>query len=145
MSLRLPTTSSKLHFAVFFAHCNPHRLIIHKTSFLASLTHERVPKYLILAICSLAAPWAKDIANSAPMPRLAGVPFFEEAVSLMFDASGRLLSEPSLATAQALCLLEMHEVAASHSWTKHYRYFGKFKITKLPTEPALIFPSSSIQ
>ncbi|KAI0821582.1 hypothetical protein BC629DRAFT_1462032, partial [Irpex lacteus] len=22
----------------------------------------------------------------------------------------------------------MHEVAASHSWTKHYRYFGKWDI-----------------
>lgn len=135
---------SQLRFAVFFAHCNPHRLIIHKTSFLASLTHERVPRYLILAICALAAPWAKDIANSAPMPRLAGVPFFQEAVSLMFDASASLLSEPTLATAQALALLEMHEVAASHSWTKDYRYFGKFKITKLPTEPALIFPSPQL-
>ncbi|KAI0821583.1 hypothetical protein BC629DRAFT_1587833 [Irpex lacteus] len=28
----------------------------------------------------------------------AGVPFFQEAVSIMFDSSGRLLSEPSLAT-----------------------------------------------
>lgn len=56
----------------------------------------------------------------------------------MFDASGRLLSEPSLATAQALCLLEMHEVAASHSWTKHYRYFGKFEITNSPINPALM-------
>ena len=60
------------------------------------------------------------------MPRLAGVPFFLRARKLMFDDAGHLLSPPTLATAQALCLLEMHEVAASHSWTLHYRYFGKF-------------------
>lgn len=113
---------------MFFAHCNPHRLIIHKPSFSAALSHDKVPSYLILAVCALAAPWSKEITSRAPMPRLAGVPFFQEAVSIMFDSSGRLLSEPSLATAQALCLLEMHEVAASHSWTKHYRYFGKWNI-----------------
>ena len=44
---------------------------------------------------------------------------------MMFDKSGRLLCEPTLATAQCLVLLELHEIAASHSWTKHYRYFGK--------------------
>lgn len=117
-----PVTQLQL-IELFFAHCNPHRLIIHKPSFSASLTHERVPQYLILAVCALAAPWCKELTSAAPMPRLAGVPFFQEAVNLMFDASGRLLSEPCLATAQALCLLEMHEIAASHSWTKHYRYF----------------------
>lgn len=137
-SLRHAANYDLIFFIVFFAHCMPHRLIIHKPSFSASLTHERVPQYLILALCALAAPWCKDFASTAPMPRLAGVPFFQEAVNLMFDASGRLLSEPSLATAQALCLLEMHEIAASHSWTKHYRYFGKFKITKLPIESALM-------
>lgn len=124
--------------AVFFAHCNPHRLIVHKPSFFAALTHERVPQYLVLIICALAAPWCKEIVDRAPMARLAGVPFFQEALSLMFDSKQSLVCEPTLATAQALCLLEMHEVAASHSWTNHYRYFGKFKITKLPVPSALI-------
>lgn len=68
---------------------------------------------------------SKSLGARAPLPRLAGVPFFQEAVALMFDSSGRLLSEPSLATAQCLVLLELHEIAASHSWTKHYRYFGE--------------------
>ncbi|KAI0091685.1 hypothetical protein BDY19DRAFT_931771 [Irpex rosettiformis] len=121
-SLLDPTTTHEL-VNLFFAHCNPHRLIIHKPTFSAALSHDKVPSYLILVVCALAAPWSKEISSRAPMPRLAGVPFFQEAVSIMFDSSGRLLSEPSLATAQALCLLEMHEVAASHSWTKHYRYF----------------------
>lgn len=111
--------------SVFFTHCNPSRLIIHKPSFSAALAHEQVPSYLLLAICANAAPLSKEHGVKSSPPRLAGVPFFQEAVSIMFDASGRLLAEPSLCTAQALCLLEMHEVAASHSWTKHYRYFGK--------------------
>ncbi|GBE86576.1 hypothetical protein SCP_0904550 [Sparassis crispa] len=119
-----PATTYEL-VNLFFAHCNPHRLIIHKPSFSASLSHNRLPEYLVLAVCATAAPLSKTFcAQSSPNPgRLAGVPFFREAVAIMFDSAGRLLSAPCLATAQALCLLEMHEVAASHSWTKTYRYF----------------------
>ncbi|KAH9945716.1 hypothetical protein B0H21DRAFT_743677 [Amylocystis lapponica] len=108
---------------LFFAHCNPHRLVLHKPSFSAAMSHNRVPEYLVLVVCATAAPMSKTIGSQASLARLGGVPFAQEAVSIMFDASGRLLSEPSLATAQALCLLEMHEIAASHSWTKHFRYF----------------------
>lgn len=115
---------------VFFTHNNPGRMIIHKPSFSAALTHEQLPSYLVLAVCANAAPYSKDATAKAPTQRLAGVPFFQEAVSIMFDASGRLLAEPNLATAQALCLLELHEVSASHSWTKHYRYFGKQALSR---------------
>lgn len=84
----------------------------------------RVPHYLLLAVCAVAAPLSKSVANKASHNRLAGVPYFKEAIALMFDNSGRLLCEPTMSTAQALCLLEMHEIAASHSWTRHFRYFG---------------------
>ncbi|CCM02433.1 uncharacterized protein FIBRA_04532 [Fibroporia radiculosa] len=117
-----PDTTHEL-VNLFFAHCNPHRLIFHKPSFSAALSHNRLPEYLVLAVCAVAAPLSKSVSARASLARVAGVPFYEEAVSIMFDNAGRLLSEPSLATAQALCLMEMHEVAASHSWTKHYKYF----------------------
>ncbi|KAI0352304.1 hypothetical protein OH77DRAFT_1485643, partial [Trametes cingulata] len=117
-----PATTHEL-VNIFFAHCNPQRMIIHKPSFSANLSLNRVPMYLVLAVCALAAPLSKSVASKASHARLAGVPYFQEALSLMFDNSGRLLCEPSVSTAQALCLLEMHEVAASHSWTRHYRYF----------------------
>lgn len=110
---------------MFFTHCNPARLTIHKPSFSADLTHDKLPNYLILAVCANAAPYSKELGAKATMPRLAGVPFFNEAVKLMFDSSFRLSVEPDLHTAQALCLLDMHETAASHAWTKHYRYFGE--------------------
>ena len=109
---------------VFFAHCNPQRMIIHKPSFSADLTLSKIPPYLVLTVCAVAAPLSKAVASKASHPRLAGVPFFQQALSLMFDNSGRLLCEPTVSTAQALCLLEMHEIAASHSWTRHFRYFG---------------------
>lgn len=109
---------------VFFAHCNPQRMIIHKPSFIADFGMSRVPHYLLLAVCAVAAPLSKSVANKASHNRLAGVPYFKEAIALMFDNSGRLLCEPTMSTAQALCLLEMHEIAASHSWTRHFRYFG---------------------
>lgn len=69
---------------------------------------------------------SKSLGARAPIPRLAGVPFFQEAIAMMFDASGRMLAEPTLATAQCLVLLELHEVAASHSWAKRYKYFGTY-------------------
>ena len=110
--------------AVFFAHCNPQRMIIHKPTFSADLGMNKVPPFLLLAVCAVAAPLCKSIASQASHPCLAGVPFFQGALELMFDNSGRLLCEPSVSTAQALCLLEMHEIAASHSWTNHQKYFG---------------------
>ena len=99
-------------------------MIIHKPSFSADLALNKVPVYLLLAVCAVAAPLSRAIASKASHPRLAGVPFFQDALNLMFDNSGRLLCEPTVSTAQALCLLEMHEIAASHSWTRHFRYFG---------------------
>ena len=113
-----------LPLPVFFTHCNPHRLVLHKPSFSAALMHNNVPEYLVLIACATAAPLSKTFGSQASLARLAGVPFAQAAVAIMFDESGRLLSAPSLATAQALCLLEMHEIAASHSWTKNFRYFG---------------------
>jgi hypothetical protein len=48
----------------------------------------------------------------------------------MFDESGRLLCEPNLATAQALCLLHCYEGLAGltvvTSWKDISRYFGVF-------------------
>ncbi|KAH9839837.1 uncharacterized protein C8Q71DRAFT_830386 [Rhodofomes roseus] len=117
-----PDTTHEL-VNLFFAHCNPHRLILHKPSFSAALSHNRVPEYLVLALCAVAAPLSKSIAAQASIARVAGVPFYQDAVRIMFDNAGRLLSEPTLETAQALCLMEMHEIAASHSWTKHNKYF----------------------
>ncbi|KAH9935930.1 uncharacterized protein BXZ73DRAFT_89421 [Epithele typhae] len=110
---------------IFFAHCNPQRMIIHKPTFSADLGMNKLPAYLLLAVCAVAAPLSKSkcVLSKASHARLAGVPFFKEALALMFDNSGRLLCEPSVSTAQALCLLEMHEIAASHSWTNHLRYF----------------------
>ncbi|KAI0924578.1 hypothetical protein AcW2_005430 [Taiwanofungus camphoratus] len=117
-----PETTHEL-VNLFFAHCNPARMIFHKPSFFAALSHNRLPEYLVLAVCAVAAPLSKTVSAYAHPGRIAGVPFFKEALALIFDNAGRLLIEPNLATAQALCLLEMHEVAASHSWTQHYRYF----------------------
>ena len=112
-------------------------MIIHKPSFSAAQTYERVPQYLVLAMCALAAPYHKELTPENKLHRLAGVPFFDKATELMFSA-GNLRVEPTLPAAQALCLLEMHEIAASHSWTRSYRYFGKFRITKLPIASVLM-------
>ncbi|KAL0953614.1 hypothetical protein HGRIS_004821 [Hohenbuehelia grisea] len=95
---------------LFFTHCHPSRAIIHKPSFTTALSHNRVPAYLLHAVCALAAPLSKQPRIRTNPARNAGRRFALEALSLMFDGAGRLVVEPNLATAQALCLLQMHEV-----------------------------------
>ncbi|KAJ6581375.1 fungal-specific transcription factor domain-containing protein [Mycena capillaripes] len=98
---------------LFFAHLHPIRAVIHKPSFCASLSHNRVPSHLLFAVCALAAPLSRQprIRSTTP-PRLSGRPFAQEAVSQMFDGSGHLLCDPTLFTAQALCLLMVHDLVA---------------------------------
>lgn len=55
--------------------------------------------------------------------RFAGRPLAQEALSLMFDGAGRLKCEPNLAAAQALCLLQMHDIVTKErnvEWSSHY-------------------------
>ncbi|KAG6886228.1 hypothetical protein C0993_010790 [Termitomyces sp. T159_Od127] len=95
---------------LFFTHCHPARLIIHKPTFTAQLAHNRVPKYLLHAMCALAAPLSKQPHLRTTPSRFAGQPFAQEAQSLMFDGAGRLICERTLATAQSLCLLQFHDI-----------------------------------
>jgi hypothetical protein len=111
---------------VFFTHCHPARAIIHKPNFSADLSQNRVPSYLLHAVCALAAPLSKQPRIRTTPRRFAGKPFAQEALKLMFDSGGRLVCEPNLATAQALCLLQIHDYLAKEqnlSWNS--RYHGK--------------------
>jgi hypothetical protein len=105
---------------VFFTHCHPQRLIIHKPSFSAALSHNRVPSYLVHAVCALAAPLSKQPRIRTTPARNAGRYFAREALAIMFDSSGRLVCERNLATAQALCLLQTHEFLSKPSWNARY-------------------------
>ncbi|KAI0349240.1 hypothetical protein OH77DRAFT_1415388 [Trametes cingulata] len=118
----IPTTTHEL-LNVFFAHCHPQRMVVHEPSIFASICRQEVPAYLILAMCAVAAPLSRTTRANAALPRLAGVPFFLQASRLMFDGHGALVCPPSIHAVQALCLLEMHEINANHSWTSCYRYF----------------------
>ncbi|KAF8892082.1 fungal-specific transcription factor domain-containing protein [Infundibulicybe gibba] len=95
---------------LFFTHCHPARAIIHKPTFSAALSHNSVPSYLLHAICALAAPLSKQSRIRTNPVRFAGKPFAKEALSIMFDGAGRLVCELNLETAQALCLLQIHDV-----------------------------------
>ncbi|KDR80510.1 hypothetical protein GALMADRAFT_240800 [Galerina marginata CBS 339.88] len=100
---------------LFFAHCHPARAVIHKPTFASSLSHNRVPSHLLLAVCALAAPLSKQPRIRTTPSRFAGKPFAQEALSQMFDGAGRLVVEPDLATAQALCVLQMHDLLTTES------------------------------
>ncbi|KAF4611032.1 hypothetical protein D9613_006845 [Agrocybe pediades] len=111
---------------LFFAHCNPARTVIHKPTFSSSLSHNRVPSHLLLAVCALAAPLSKQPRIRTAPARFAGRPFAQEALSQMFDGAGRLVVEPNLATAQALCILQMHDILTKERnalWSS--RFHGK--------------------
>ncbi|KAF9461199.1 fungal-specific transcription factor domain-containing protein [Collybia nuda] len=108
---------------LFFTHCHPARAIIHKPTFSASLAHNRVPLHLLHAVCALAAPLSKQPRLRTSPTRNAGKRFAQEALSLMFDGAGRLMCERNLATAQALCLLQIHEVSTKDKnifWNSRY-------------------------
>ncbi|KAJ2915446.1 hypothetical protein MD484_g4948, partial [Candolleomyces efflorescens] len=108
---------------LFFTHCHPARAIIHKPTFAANLSHNRVPLYLLHAVCALAAPLSKQSRIRTNPSRFAGKPFAQEALSIMFDGAGRLVCEPNLAAAQALCLLQMHDILTKESnavWGSRY-------------------------
>ena len=99
-------------------------MIIHKPTFMAALSQNRVASHLILALCAMSAPFSQSPQVKSHPPRLAGIRFYEDALNILFDSSGRLICEANLQTVQTLCLLEMHDVVAQYSWTKCYRYLG---------------------
>ncbi|PFH51901.1 hypothetical protein AMATHDRAFT_58110 [Amanita thiersii Skay4041] len=107
---------------LFFTHCHPARTIIHKPSFSTALSHNQVPLHLIHAICALAAPLSKQPRIRTTPPRFAGKPFAQEALSIMFDGAGRLVCEPNLATAQALCLLQLYDIIMKDKMSWNTRY-----------------------
>ncbi|KAF9785169.1 hypothetical protein BJ322DRAFT_1061677 [Thelephora terrestris] len=107
---------------LFFAHCHHGRMVIHKPTFMAALSQNRVASHLILAMCAMSAPFSQSPQVKSQPPRLAGIKFYEDALNTLFDSSGRLIYEANLQTVQTLCLLEMHDVVAQYSWTKCYRY-----------------------
>ncbi|KAF8817557.1 hypothetical protein BYT27DRAFT_7237433 [Phlegmacium glaucopus] len=108
---------------LFFTHCHPARAVIHKPTFSADLSHNRVPSHLLLAVCALAAPLSKQPRFRTTPARFAGKPFAQEALSQMFDGAGRLVCEPDLAAAQALCILQMHDIVVKEKnmvWGSRY-------------------------
>src|SRR6267154_3488459 len=95
-------------------------MIIHEPSFHHALSHGLIPFYLLLSICAVAAPLSLRSCYKEGRSRFAGEVFFQEAMSLMFDKDQNLVCEKTLATAQALCLLQLHDRMAKSSWRGRY-------------------------
>ncbi|OJA10679.1 hypothetical protein AZE42_01044 [Rhizopogon vesiculosus] len=110
--------------AVFFAHRQPQRMVIHEPSFHHALAHGLVPPYLLLAICAVAAPLSQRSSFKEARSRFAGEVFFQEAMSLMFDKDHNLVCGKTLATAQALILLQLHDRMAKSSWRGRYHEYA---------------------
>lgn len=99
---------------VFFAHVHPAVAIIHKPTFTSALAHNLIPPHLLHAVCALAAPHSKQPLLQSPVRRFAGKRYAETARSLMFDDDSRLRVETTLQTAQAVCLLFIHELCSKN-------------------------------
>lgn len=134
----LSTLISGLTFrSVFFTHCHPAVVIIHKPTFTSALSLNLVPSYLLHALCALAAPHSKQASLRSTPVTVAGRYFAEEAKKQIFNANGRLALKPSLHTAQATCLLSIYETMVRDketpdrdlsSWSASEKYRGAFII-----------------
>ncbi|KAG6336044.1 hypothetical protein ID866_3043 [Astraeus odoratus] len=116
---------------LFFAYRQPQRMIIHQPSFLAALGHGAVPPYLLLAVCAVAAPLSRQPKLKTSPARYAGERFAQEAAALMFDKNRNLICEQNLATAQALCLLQLHDRMGKSLWNGPYHELALGIVTKL--------------
>ncbi|KAH7890754.1 hypothetical protein F5I97DRAFT_1974777 [Phlebopus sp. FC_14] len=105
---------------LFFAYRQPQRMIIHQPTFLAALSHGIVPQHLLLAVCAVAAPLSRQSRLKTSPSRCAGEYFAQEAMARMFDQKQELICEKSLATAQALCLLQLHDRMGKSLWNGRY-------------------------
>ena len=109
---------------VFFAHCHPHRLIIHSTSFYSDLCRNRVPLYLLNAICAVAAPLSHNPLVREEPVRQSGEKFAAAALKELLDADNKLLIG-GLEAAQALVLIQAYEVYRVGNMDGYMPYFGK--------------------
>ncbi|KAI6161754.1 fungal-specific transcription factor domain-containing protein [Pisolithus thermaeus] len=127
---RDPTLTREL-VHLFFAYRQPHRMIIHQPTFLADLTRRTVPPHLLLAVCAVAASLSKQPGLRTSPCRYAGEPFAQEAAALMFDENRNLTCEHNLATAQALCLLQLHDRMGKSLWAAQYHQHVLDIVTRL--------------
>ncbi|KAL4063107.1 fungal-specific transcription factor domain-containing protein [Scleroderma citrinum] len=115
---------------LFFTYRQPQRMIIHQARFLADLSRNAVPPYLLLAVCAVAAPLSKQPKLKTSPSRYAGEGFAQEAIALMYK-DRNLNCEPNLATAQALCLLQLHDRMGKSLWNGPYYEHAMSIVTKL--------------
>ncbi|KAG0709258.1 hypothetical protein DFH29DRAFT_887375 [Suillus ampliporus] len=133
---------------LFFAHRQPQRMIIHEPSFHHALSHGLVPSYLLLSICAVAAPLSQRPCFKEARSRFAGEVFFQEAMGLMFDKDQNLICDKNLATAQALCLLQLHDRMAKSSWRGRYHAYALEVIEELGVYQAdnpILTPAPSLE
>ncbi|KLO19067.1 hypothetical protein SCHPADRAFT_993079 [Schizopora paradoxa] len=109
---------------LFFAHCHPHRLIIHSPTFLNDLYLDRVPGYLLNAVCALAAPLSRNPRVRRLPVRQAGLQFAKAAHDAMFDDHEKLKVPIHLQTAQALALLQSYLIYESGRMEGEFQYFN---------------------
>lgn len=110
---------------MFFAHCHPHRLIIHFPTFNSDLCHDRVPSYLLNAICALAAPLSRSPRIRVEPVREAGQKFADAALSSLFMRDGRI-RDNTLQAAQALVLLQAYKIYKESHMNGEFTYFGTY-------------------
>ena len=110
---------------VFFAHCHPHRLIIHSPTFNTDLYQDCIPSYLLNAICALAAPFSRNPRIRVEPVRQAGQKFADSALSSLFHRGGQLRHN-TLPAAQALALLQAYKIYKESRMNGEFTYFSSY-------------------
>lgn len=98
--------------------------MIHMPTFMSGHGFDHIPPYLVNAVCAVAAPICRLFQTRETPVRYAGQPFAKVALSALFDADRNLVAPFSLATAQALCLLQAHKIYVDSAMDGDFQFFG---------------------
>lgn len=115
---------SLFFYPVFFAHCHPYRMVFRSTTFFHDLYNNRVPSYLIDAVCALAAPLCKHPLLCGGSKREAGMQFAEAAISAIFDGKDEPIAD-GIEAAQALVLIQAYKILSKCNMAGNLTYFGR--------------------
>lgn len=106
-------------------------MIFRPATFFDDLYNDRVPSYLVDAICALAAPLSKNPLLDARLNREAGNPFADAALAALFDSQDRLKAN-GVEAAQALVLIQSHKILSRGCMSGDLLYYGKDIFFPLP-------------
>lgn len=107
-------------------------MILRSATFFNDLYNDRIPPYLVDAVCALAAPLSKHPLLNVSPNREAGNQFADAALARLLDSESRLKAN-GVEAAQALVLIQAHKILSKGSIAGELPHFGKDTIISFPS------------